>query len=1469
MRKIFSVSTLFFLNVILFAQNCDEFSINTNAENTYTLCNGIVNIPFSILNPEQFEHIDWIVGNEYHSGSNVNFSLNQTGTYTLTIQAEDINGCFGSDEIHFQVVEGPNTSNVTANLNSSITNHDCLEVGSTHELTPEISSLFTPSSILWYQTGATTLLDYTFEVEVGNNDVYNYPIQVQFDECNVELVLEHAYTIQYETSFSNPYDGTTLCNGQTITLTNTSPHLNWDSNFSWDIEDVQIISESPNNITFSYVTPGTYNWQLNYDGFCLSDTANTVTVDVADADDYPLASIDSDDIEFCELPYNLNVNVLADNPSTGSLSYNWALIVENTTITTSNSETFEYEIQNSGTYELILEVSNNSLDCTVKDTILVSADDLNLDLNLNSISECEGYYFQPMDSATNSLDASVIYLWEIIDTDGTIIHSSTEENPSFEMVDAGIFDLSIALSSVINNNCDATILFEDIIEINANPPLELSSDNLDICEFPYELTVTDTSEFMGDYSWALLNQGDTLTSGNNEPFTYNFESTGANILSWENIDNITSCFSTQEIAINLDSVFIVLDSTSESFINYCTPYTFSPGVINLTEDFYGTYSYEWQLIDSLGDVYQTLNSVDESFEVLDGGIYDLQLTVSNEDASCFDQVILEEFVEVYDYDLALGILESNSCFSESEQTIEKTIYADFNAPSTLATSYSWEISSTLGVNTISSNSDTIVYAFTEAGNYNVTYTITVDGSECIYSEQISFGIDAIAEINMYSAICLGNEFTLTEIPDAAVSTNTSFLWTTPNSELIIADSTANPTTVSSDVAGNYTLELTVTNDLGCTASDQTSVQAYEVDALFFTGDSGEQCNPAIVEFQSVNNDYIINYTWNIHETTYQGLESNTTQVTNSPNFETLFNEIALYDIELIINSQHGCADTMLIENYVDVISPLPYFTLPDPWTSCDSVYQDIIDLSLFIDSFNIDYGNGAPPIYNLNDTNQAIYTYPPDGTSSTVYYPITMTAHYKFCSASYTDFVSIDLPDNPTAPFINYVTINEQQDVVIEWDTSSLVDNFNMISLYHETASNSWNFIGSSNQIIPNYFSHNTPTNLVNHYTAVQEDSCNLFSDSSIVHSTILLGSTTPDFQKVDLNWTRYYGWNNVGSYDIFRSEDGAPYQLYDSVAGDILSYQDSNLCNVLYSYYVVANHPAENFQSHSNKSSIVPDFVVYTSPIDVEYTSVSVNENIITRWNAPIQSDLTYYNIDRWDDYSEWVINYDHSTGSAYIDTNVNVNVKNYIYRVSYADLCGNFGPNSGNIGKNILLKGTQTGNEFHLTWNPYQDWDAGVDRYIIQHIDQNANIYQTISSVSGSTFNYTIDDYFTDIDSSYCYRVVAINAADSTIQSSSNLRCFIPKPKIYFPNAFSPNDDNINETFKYEGEFAKNINAKIYSRWGDLLYSSDEVDFEWDGKNENTGKVCPQGTYVFRYELIGYDGTIIKDEMVIFLLR
>jgi gliding motility-associated-like protein len=69
--------------------------------------------------------------------------------------------------------------------------------------------------------------------------------------------------------------------------------------------------------------------------------------------------------------------------------------------------------------------------------------------------------------------------------------------------------------------------------------------------------------------------------------------------------------------------------------------------------------------------------------------------------------------------------------------------------------------------------------------------------------------------------------------------------------------------------------------------------------------------------------------------------------------------------------------------------------------------------------------------------------------------------------------------------------------------------------------------------------------------------------------------------------------------------------------------------------------------------------------------------------------------------------------------------------------------------------------------------------------------------------------------------------------------------RPRIVAPNAFRPG--GVNSTFfvytKYVAQ--EDFEVRIYNRWGELVYQSENPDFQWDGTYN--GKEAPLGTYPF----------------------
>ena len=74
-----------------------------------------------------------------------------------------------------------------------------------------------------------------------------------------------------------------------------------------------------------------------------------------------------------------------------------------------------------------------------------------------------------------------------------------------------------------------------------------------------------------------------------------------------------------------------------------------------------------------------------------------------------------------------------------------------------------------------------------------------------------------------------------------------------------------------------------------------------------------------------------------------------------------------------------------------------------------------------------------------------------------------------------------------------------------------------------------------------------------------------------------------------------------------------------------------------------------------------------------------------------------------------------------------------------------------------------------------------------------------------------------------------------------------------LYFPNAFTPDGDGVNDTFGPKGISIERFSMEIYDRWGHLVYSTIDIDKPWDGR-VNGGDDATTGVYVYHYSAKGH---------------
>jgi len=105
--------------------------------------------------------------------------------------------------------------------------------------------------------------------------------------------------------------------------------------------------------------------------------------------------------------------------------------------------------------------------------------------------------------------------------------------------------------------------------------------------------------------------------------------------------------------------------------------------------------------------------------------------------------------------------------------------------------------------------------------------------------------------------------------------------------------------------------------------------------------------------------------------------------------------------------------------------------------------------------------------------------------------------------------------------------------------------------------------------------------------------------------------------------------------------------------------------------------------------------------------------------------------------------------------------------------------------------------------------------------------------------------------------------------VSSSHNCSDTIEKPVtiypsvvIYIPNAFTPNGDLLNDTWKpsISGIDKDNYHLNIYDRWGKVMFTTNDINEGWNGKYNE--KPCPEAVYVY---MIDYNTKPTNEHKVI----
>lgn len=77
-------------------------------------------------------------------------------------------------------------------------------------------------------------------------------------------------------------------------------------------------------------------------------------------------------------------------------------------------------------------------------------------------------------------------------------------------------------------------------------------------------------------------------------------------------------------------------------------------------------------------------------------------------------------------------------------------------------------------------------------------------------------------------------------------------------------------------------------------------------------------------------------------------------------------------------------------------------------------------------------------------------------------------------------------------------------------------------------------------------------------------------------------------------------------------------------------------------------------------------------------------------------------------------------------------------------------------------------------------------------------------------------------------------------------------PESLVYIPNVFTPNADGVNELFKVIASDVEEFEIKIFNRWGEIVFQSNDLYEGWNGSmNNESSHYVQDGTYLFHVNI------------------
>ncbi len=130
------------------------------------------------------------------------------------------------------------------------------------------------------------------------------------------------------------------------------------------------------------------------------------------------------------------------------------------------------------------------------------------------------------------------------------------------------------------------------------------------------------------------------------------------------------------------------------------------------------------------------------------------------------------------------------------------------------------------------------------------------------------------------------------------------------------------------------------------------------------------------------------------------------------------------------------------------------------------------------------------------------------------------------------------------------------------------------------------------------------------------------------------------------------------------------------------------------------------------------------------------------------------------------------------------------------------------------------------------------------------------------GSGISFDLNPTYTFPDTGmYLVSLIAFHENGCTDTATANIDV-MPLVTLVMPNAFTPNNDGLNDDFRGYGfvDAIADYKMSIWNRWGELIFETDNPLMGWNGSKNNSGQESPVGVYVYQVEYLAPRGDVKK---------